>query len=47
MEKNQNNYPTKGGGPQGGYLGNLEYLAQSITSADCVANDSKFNLSMI
>ena len=34
--------PTNGGGPQGGYLGNLEYLAQSNTSANCVASDSKF-----
>ena len=34
--------PTNNGGPQGGYLGNLEYLAQSNTSANCVASNSKF-----
>ena len=34
--------PTNGGGPQGGYLGNLEYLAQSNQNADCVPHDSRF-----
>ena len=33
---------TPGGGPQGGYLGNMEYLAQSNKSADCVKKDSRF-----
>ena len=31
-----------GGGPQGAYLGNLEYLAQSNTNANCVAENSRF-----
>ena len=33
--------PTNDSGPQGGYIENLEYIAQKITSANCVANDSK------
>ena len=31
-----------GGGPQGAYLGNLEYKAQSNKSANCVEKDSRF-----
>ena len=31
--------PTNGGGPQGGYIGNLQYLAQSNTNTNCVASD--------
>ena len=31
-----------GGGPQGAYLGNLEYQAQSNDSANCVKKDSRF-----
>ena len=31
-----------GGGPQGAYLGNLEYKAQSNNSANCVESDSRF-----
>ena len=33
-----------GGGPQGAYLGNLEYKAQSNKSANCVEKDSRFKL---
>ena len=33
---------TNGGGPQGGYFGILEYLAQSNSNANCVAKDSRF-----
>ena len=33
---------TPGGGPQGGHLGNLEYLAQSNQSSDCVKDDSRY-----
>ena len=31
-----------GGGPQGAYLGNLEYLAQSNESANCVERDARY-----
>ena len=31
-----------GAGPQGAYIGNLEYLAQSNKSANCVKSDSRF-----
>ena len=31
-----------GGGPQGAYLGNLQYKAQSNESANCVKEDSRF-----
>ena len=31
-----------GGGPQGAYLGNLEYLGQSNKSANCVEKESRF-----
>ena len=40
--KQSKSIPTPGGGPQGGYLGNTEYLAQSNESADCVEKDSRF-----
>ena len=40
--KKSKSQPTPGGGPQGGYLGNLEYLAQSNQSADCVKDDSRY-----
>ena len=40
--KKSKQLPTNGGGPQGGYLGNLEHLAQSNQSADCVPDDSRF-----
>ena len=40
--KQSNRIPTPGEGPQGGYLGNMEYLAQSNESADCVKKDSRF-----
>ena len=33
-----------GGGPQGGYLGNLEYTAQSNKSAKSIKKDSRFKL---
>ena len=31
-----------GGGPQGAYIGNLEYIAQSNNSADCVETNSRY-----
>ena len=31
-----------GGGPQGAYLGNLEYIAQSNNNADCVETNSRY-----
>ena len=31
-----------GGGPQGAYIGNLEYLGQSNKSANCVEKESRF-----
>ena len=31
-----------GGGPQGAYIGNLEDVAQSNNSADCVEKDKSF-----
>ena len=31
-----------GGGPQGGYFGNLEFSAQSNESANCVRKESRF-----
>ena len=31
-----------GGGTQGAYLGNLEYLAQSYESANCVEKDARY-----
>ena len=34
------------GGPQGTYLGNLEYLAQSNDSANCVKQDSRFKFEL-
>ena len=40
--KTSKEIPLNGGGPQGGYFGILEYLAQSNSSADCVKPDSKF-----
>ena len=40
VKSKEKNVP--GGGPQGAYLGNLEYLAQSKNSANCVKKDSRF-----
>ena len=31
-----------GGGPQGAYIGNLQYLGQSNKSANCVEKESRF-----
>ena len=39
-ESKKQNVP--GGGPQGAYLGNLEYLAQSNENANCVKEDSRY-----
>ena len=36
-ESKKQNAP--GGGPQGAYIGNLEYLAQSNDNAKCVKKD--------
>ena len=35
-----------GGGPQGAYLGNMEYIAQSNKSANCVKKQIDLNLLM-
>ena len=40
--KTSKEIPLKGGGPQGGYFGILEYGAQSNSSANCVEPESRF-----
>ena len=41
-DKKSKSQEVPGGGPQGAYLGNLEYIAQSNNSADCVETNSRY-----